>query len=59
VIYGTADSIIPAAQSRTVAEHAGGPVQAVAVEGADHNDAVLLNGAQLIAAVRDLAGRIS
>jgi pimeloyl-ACP methyl ester carboxylesterase len=58
VIYGTADSIVPAAQSRTVAEHAAGPVRVVAVEGADHNDTALLAGAQLIAAVRDLAGRI-
>jgi uncharacterized protein len=59
VIYGTADSIVPPAQSRTVAEHAAGPVRVVAVEGAGHNDAVLLTGPQLIAAVRDLAARIA
>ncbi|HET6533920.1 MAG TPA: alpha/beta fold hydrolase [Actinoplanes sp.] len=59
VIYGTADSIVPPAQSRTVAEHAAGPVRVVAVAGADHNDAVLLTGAQLVAAVRDLAGDVA
>jgi len=53
VVYGTADSIVPAAQSRAVAEAAAGPVRVVAVEGADHNDASLLAGDQLIAAVLD------
>jgi fermentation-respiration switch protein FrsA (DUF1100 family) len=59
IVYGTADSIIPAAQSRTVAEDAAGPVRVVAVEGADHNDAALAAGPQLIAAVRDLAEQIT
>jgi pimeloyl-ACP methyl ester carboxylesterase len=55
VIYGTADSIVPPAQSVTVADKAAGPVRVVAVEGADHNDGALLDGQQLINAVADLA----
>jgi hypothetical protein len=55
VVYGTADTIVPPAQSRAVAERAAGPVRVVAVEGADHNDASLLNGQQLINAVVELA----
>jgi uncharacterized protein len=55
VIYGTADSIVPPAQSIAVAGHAAGPVRLVAVDGADHNDASLLAGEQLVGAVRDLA----
>jgi len=57
IVYGTADTIVPPAQSRTVAGHAAGEVRVVAVEGADHNDASLLNGRQLISAIVDLAGR--
>ncbi|HEV8172838.1 MAG TPA: alpha/beta fold hydrolase [Actinoplanes sp.] len=59
VIYGTADSIVPPAQSVTVAGNAAGPVRLVAVNGADHNDASLLAGEQLVDAVRDLADRIA
>jgi uncharacterized protein len=51
VVYGTGDTIVPPEQSRTVAANAGGPVTMTAVEGADHNDAVLLDGSELIAAV--------
>jgi pimeloyl-ACP methyl ester carboxylesterase len=54
VVYGTDDSIVPATQSRAVAERAAGPVRVVAVEGADHNDPSLLDGSQLIAAVAGL-----
>jgi pimeloyl-ACP methyl ester carboxylesterase len=57
IVYGTADTIVPPAQSRTVAERAAGEVRVVAVEGADHNDASLLNGRQLISAIVDLADR--
>jgi pimeloyl-ACP methyl ester carboxylesterase len=57
VVYGTADSIVPPAQSRAVAERAAGPVRLVAVAGADHNDASLLAGDQLVDAVADLADR--
>jgi fermentation-respiration switch protein FrsA (DUF1100 family) len=59
VVYGTRDSIVPPAQSVAVAEAAAGPVTRVAVEGADHNDAALLAGPQLLDAVRGLADRIA
>jgi hypothetical protein len=58
VVYGTADVIVPPEQSRAVAEAAAGPTSVVAVEGADHNDAVLLDGPQLIEAVVALADRV-
>jgi fermentation-respiration switch protein FrsA (DUF1100 family) len=57
VIYGTSDSVVPAEQSRAVADAAGGPTEVVAVRGADHNDRVLLDGRAVIDAVIDLAGR--
>jgi fermentation-respiration switch protein FrsA (DUF1100 family) len=55
VVYGSADTIVPPAQSVAVAAAAGGPVHAVEVVGADHNDAALLEGNELVAAVFDLA----
>jgi fermentation-respiration switch protein FrsA (DUF1100 family) len=55
VVYGTRDSIIPPAQSLAVAEAAPGPTRVVAVEGADHNDASLLDGPEVIDAVVELA----
>jgi hypothetical protein len=42
-----------------VAGDAAGPVRLIAVNGADHNDASLLAGEQLVDAVRDLADRIA
>jgi fermentation-respiration switch protein FrsA (DUF1100 family) len=57
IVYGTADSIVPPRQSLAVAGKAGGPVRVVAVQGVDHNDASLLNGAQLIDAIAQLAAR--
>ena len=57
VVYGTRDSIVPAQQSREVADAARGHVAAVAIE-ADHNDAALLDGAELIAAVVELGRRV-
>ena len=54
VVHGTADTIVPPAQSRAVAEAAPRLHQLVAVPGADHNDAALLDGEPLIAAVEDL-----
>jgi uncharacterized protein len=59
VVYGTADSIVPPAQSIAVAEAAAGPVRLIAVDGADHNDASLLAGAQLLDAVRELADQLT
>ena len=59
VIYGEADSIIPPALSREVAAAAAGPVETVAVPGADHNDRALLDGDQLIEGVASLARRLA
>jgi fermentation-respiration switch protein FrsA (DUF1100 family) len=55
VVYGTADSIVPPDQSRRVAASAAGPVTVTAVQGADHNDRVLLDGPEVVAAVVRLA----
>ncbi|MCP2322302.1 hypothetical protein HDA40_000809 [Hamadaea flava] len=49
VVYGTADGTVPPAQSIAVAERAG--IAPIAVPGADHNDAVLAYGPQLIDAI--------
>jgi pimeloyl-ACP methyl ester carboxylesterase len=59
VIYGTADSVVPPRQSLAVAARAGGPARLIAVEGADHNDHVLLDGALVINAVAELADGIN
>jgi fermentation-respiration switch protein FrsA (DUF1100 family) len=59
VILGTADSIVPPAQSRAVARRAAGPARVVTVDGADHNDAALLSGERLVDAVSDLADRVA
>jgi pimeloyl-ACP methyl ester carboxylesterase len=59
IVYGTADTVVPPAQSMTVADHAAGPIRVVAVEGADHNDASLLSGRQLINAISELAGDVT
>jgi pimeloyl-ACP methyl ester carboxylesterase len=59
VIYGSADTIVPPEQSAAVAAAAGGLVRVVDVAGADHNDAALLEGRELIAAVLDLARSLS
>src|SRR6266511_1184079 len=56
VVYGTADSVVPASQSRRVAELAAGPVRVVTVDGADHNDPALVDGVQTVNAVVELAG---
>lgn len=49
VVHGSADSIVPPAQSTAVAEAGGGRI--VEVPGANHNDASLLDGDELIDAV--------
>jgi hypothetical protein len=59
VVYGTADSIVPARQSEQVAQRAAGEVRTAAVAGADHNDLVLLAGAPLVDAVVALADRVA
>lgn len=55
VVYGSSDRVIPAEQSRAVAQAGRGV--AVEVPGADHNDLVLLDGDELVDAVADLARR--
>jgi len=55
VVLGTADTIVPPAQSRQVAEAAARLHRLVEVPGADHNDAVLLDGELLVDAVVELA----
>jgi uncharacterized protein len=55
VVYGRDDSIVPPSQSRAVAEAAGRLHRLVAVDGADHNDSVLLDGGALVGAVLELA----
>ena len=59
VVYGTADTVVPPAQSVAVAHNAAGPVRVVAVAGADHNDRVLLDGGRLIDAIGDLVASVS
>ncbi len=56
VIYGTRDSIVPPEQSRAVA--VAGEAHLVSIEGADHNDRVLLDGAELINAIVELAEKL-
>jgi fermentation-respiration switch protein FrsA (DUF1100 family) len=55
VVYGDGDSVVPPEQSRVVADSAPRLWQLVAVRGADHNDAALLNGDDVIDVVVDLA----
>jgi fermentation-respiration switch protein FrsA (DUF1100 family) len=57
VVYGREDAIVPPGQSRAVAEAAGRLHRLVAVDGAGHNDAVLLDGGDVVGAVVDLAER--
>jgi len=49
VVWGSADAMVPAEQSRAVA--AAGHARTVVVDGADHNDRVLLDGDALVRAV--------
>lgn len=58
VVYGSADGVVPPEQSRAVADAAPGLLRTVRIEGADHNDPVLLDGAALIAAVVELAAAL-
>ncbi|MCF6506515.1 alpha/beta hydrolase [Blastococcus sp. MG754426] len=55
VVHGGADSIVPPAQSRAVADDAAALHRVVEVPGADHNDPVLLAGDEVVAAVVELA----
>ena len=55
VVYGSADTVVPASQSRAVAEAAPRLERLVEVPGADHNDVSLLVGDELLDAVVELA----
>ena len=57
VVLGTADRIVPPAESRAVADAAAQLHRRVEVPGADHNDAALLDGEALVDAVVELAAR--
>lgn len=56
VVYGTADEIVPPAQSQAVAD-AANAAAVVPVPGADHNDPELLDGDALVSAIVELAER--
>jgi fermentation-respiration switch protein FrsA (DUF1100 family) len=59
VVLGTADTIVPPAQSRQVAAAAATLHRRVEVPGADHNDRALLDGDALVDAVIELAALTS
>jgi fermentation-respiration switch protein FrsA (DUF1100 family) len=59
VVYGSADSVVPAAQSRTVVRVAGGPATSVEVPGAGHIDAELSDGPRLVDATARLSVRVA
>ena len=48
VIAGSQDTIVPFSQSKELYEAANGPKEFITIEGADHNDAALSHGPQLI-----------
>lgn len=54
VIAGSADSIVPMDQSRAVYDAAAEPKAWLVIEGADHNDADLVDGERVVAAVVEL-----
>lgn len=58
VVYGTADEIVPAEQSRAVAAAAPAPAGAQEVPGAHHNDPDLVHGPVLVRTVVDMACRL-
>ncbi|MFI7060771.1 alpha/beta hydrolase [Kribbella sp. NPDC050124] len=54
VIYGTTDSVVPPTQSRAVAEAAPTLHEVIEIPDANHNDAVLVHGPDVVAAVVNL-----
>jgi fermentation-respiration switch protein FrsA (DUF1100 family) len=61
VIYSESDEVVPAAQSRAVADaaaSAGAPVTVVEVAALGHNDPVLVHGPEVIRSVAALADRL-
>lgn len=55
VLYGTADSLVPPGQSRSVAAAASRLHRLVPIPGPDHNDVVLVAGDRVVQAVVELA----
>jgi fermentation-respiration switch protein FrsA (DUF1100 family) len=58
VVYGAADTLVPPAQSRTVADTAPDLAALIRVPGADHNDPALLDGRALVDAVVEQADHV-
>ncbi|TCO35140.1 hypothetical protein EV652_10118 [Kribbella steppae] len=58
VVYGSEDSVVPPEQSREVADAAPTLKDLVEIPGADHNDAALVHGPEVIAAVVRLAEQL-
>ncbi len=58
VVYGSADSVVPPEQSRAVAAASPRLLRLVRVDGADHNDLVLLEGDAVISAVGELVAQL-
>jgi uncharacterized protein len=58
VIAGDRDRVVPLEQSQRLFDKAAQPKQMVVVQGADHNDAALFDGAQLIEATMGFLGRL-
>ncbi|WP_201294848.1 MULTISPECIES: alpha/beta hydrolase [unclassified Nocardiopsis] len=58
VVLGSADTIVPAGQSREVAAASPNLVEEVVVEGVGHNDAELVHGPEVVAAFTRLADRV-
>lgn len=56
VIAGSADTIVPVEQSRNLFARAANPVRLLVLEGADHNDAELTDGPEVIGAVAEILG---
>lgn len=52
-IAGGEDRIVPASQTRSLYEIAREPKRLLIVDGADHNDPVLLHGNEVMAAVHE------
>jgi fermentation-respiration switch protein FrsA (DUF1100 family) len=59
VVYGTRDGIVPPEQSRAVAGSAVPAARVLAVQGADHNDPVLVHGPAVVEAVTAAADAIA
>jgi uncharacterized protein len=59
IVAGDRDRIVPLEQSRRLFERASEPRELVVVRGADHNDRELLDGRQMIDAVRSFVERYS